>query len=177
MPTEVDSATNVLGAEYMRSRAFVQVVRVMLQPGEQYQMNQAYRRRKRVEHQEVVHSGIEKPWDVIKSCHEFSAPMHLEQECLEILWFVEGEHPETVHVIWDQGGPFQSIASAYPFLFKKDWNISNTGLRLGDGDHIEIRLQPYVLPEAPSNNTEAQRASSRTTRHRQVPAPRPARTS
>ena len=160
------AGTSVLDAEYMRSRAFVQVVRVILEPGEQYQTGRSYRGRKRVMQQKVVYSGIDKPWDVIKSCHEFGVPMQTEQECLEILWFIEGDHHDRVQTMWEQGQALL-IMAAYPFLLKKDWNISRTPLRLGDGDHIEIRLQPMVLQEEPRNNT----------RHRHLPAPRPARRS
>ena len=158
------------------SRVWVHVVHVLLRPGEEYQDSTSYHGRKLVVNQHEVVSGIHKPWDVIKNCHEFSVPMHLEQECIEILWFKRGYPHNSIFEVWQQGQA-QQVMSAYPFLFKKDWNISGTGLRLGDGDHIEIRLQPRLLQEEPRHNTEAQRASSRTSRHRHVPAPRPARTS
>lgn len=152
------------------SRVWVHVVHVMLRPGEDYHDGEEYRGRKVVVNQREVVSGVNKPWDVIKNCHEFSVPMSSEQECIEILWFRAGHHHNTISIIWEQGSSFESM-SEYQFLFTKDWNSSRTPLRLGDGDRIEIRLQPYLIQE------EHRRASPRTTRHRRMPAPRPSRKS
>ena len=116
----LDAGTSVLDAEYMRTRVWVQVVHVHLQHGEQYQLNRSYHTHpKHIVTQDMVESGIDKPWDVIKSCYEFAVPMESEQECLAILLFIEGDHHDTVQVIWDQGHPFQSM-SAYAFLFTKN---------------------------------------------------------
>lgn len=138
------------------SHVWVHVVHVLLHPGEKYHDGEEYRKRKLVVNQREVVSGVNKPWDVIKNCHEFSVPMSSEQECIEILWFRAGFHHNTVSIIWKQGSSFESM-SEYQFLFTKDWNSSRIPLRLGDGDRIEIRLRPYVSAEDPRSHTKKKR--------------------
>lgn len=138
------------------SRVWVHVVRVLLHPGEEYHEGQSYHGRKLVEDQREVVSGVDKPWDVIKRCHDFDDHMQWEDDCIEILWFQVGHHHNSIGIIWEQGNPFETM-SGYKFLFTKNWNISRDSLRLGNGDRIEIRLQPLVFQEDPRNTTEKQR--------------------
>lgn len=68
------------------SRVWVQVVHVLLHPGEEYQEARSYNGQKLVVNQQEVVSGVDKPWDVIQRCHEFRFPIdpstHKEHQTL-----------------------------------------------------------------------------------------------
>ena len=112
----------------------------MLASGEQYETETRYNRV--LTHMEVV-SGVNQPWDVIKSCHEFRKPMQDERQCIEILLFKNSENYNYVHVLWRQGYSKKSM-STWDFLFTKDWESSRAQPRLGYLDKIEIRVQPFI---------------------------------
>ena len=133
----LDTATKVIGFQNMRSCAYVHLVRVILEPHEQYEMTEAYDGRKIILKDETIQSGVDKPWKVIKSCHQFSEPMECDQECIEILLF---KQTGVIRILWEGGCP-RSTMNVHGYLFTKDWEGP---MGLGDGDIIEVRLQPTV---------------------------------
>jgi hypothetical protein len=112
-----------LGLQDLRARAYVQVVQVMLAPGEQYETDTFYNGQKRVLTQKVVVSGVNEPWDVMKSCHEFCEPLQDERQCIEILLFKNSENYSLMHILWEQGWSKQRM-TRQDFLFTNDWEWS-----------------------------------------------------
>ena len=139
--TLLDSDTKVLRFRNMHTCAFVRLVRVILEPDEQYETDETYHGRKHILQEKTIESGVDYPWHVIQSCHQFCDPMETEQEYIEIVLLKQND--PRVHKLWEEGRP---RAMLYPcsFLFVKDWELQGGVLGLGDGDIIEVRLQPEI---------------------------------